>query len=96
MSRQKINRFSAIAPMAMSAGAFLLVLLAVTTGWGLNTQDEGAAAHIFQLLTALQTPFALVFLVTADWSRFAHVVAVLSLQAIALAVAFAPVAYFNL
>jgi hypothetical protein len=96
MPRQKINRISAIAPIAMSVAAFLLVMLAVTTGWGQNTKDEGAAAHIFQLLITVQLPVILAFLVTADWSRLARVAAVLSMQVIALAVAFAPVAYFNL
>ena len=96
MSRQKINRISAIVPTAMSLVAFLLVIVAVTTGWGHDTKDEGAAAHIFQLLIALQIPFILTFLVTADWSRFARVAAVLSIQAVALVLAFAPVAYFKL
>jgi hypothetical protein len=96
MCRQKINRISAIAPTVMSLAAFLLVMVAVTTGWGHDAKDEGAAAHIFQLLIALQIPLILVFLVTADWSRFALVAAVLSTQAVALALAFAPVAYFNL
>ena len=95
MSRQKINRISAIAPTAMSLAAFLLVIVAVTAGWD-DPKDEGAAAHIFQLLIALQIPLILVFLVTADWSRFPRVAAVLSIQAVSLALAFAPVAYFNL
>lgn len=82
--------------MAMSFAAFLLVLLAATAGWGQNAKDEGAAAHIFQLLVVVQLPFILAFLTTADWSRFTRIAAVLSMQAIALVLAFAPVAYFNL
>jgi hypothetical protein len=34
MYSQKINRISAIAPIVMSLAAFLVVLAAVTTGWG--------------------------------------------------------------
>lgn len=96
MSRQNVNRMSAIAPTAMSITAFLLAMVSVTTGWGHDTNDEGAAAHIFQLLIALQIPFILAFLVTADWSRLARTAAVLSAQAAALALAFAPVAYYSL
>jgi hypothetical protein len=80
----------------MSLAAFLLVMVAVATGWGLDTKDEGATAHIFHLLIVLQIPFILAFLVTADWSRFVRVAAVLCIQIVALALAFAPVHYFNL
>ena len=45
MYSQKINRISAIAPIVMSLAAFLVVLAAVTTGWGQDTKDEGASAH---------------------------------------------------
>ena len=96
MYSQKINRISAIAPIVMSLAAFLVVLAAVTTGWGQDTKDEGASAHVFQLLIALQIPFILAFLVTADWSRLMRLIAVLSLQVAAIALAFAPVAYFKL
>ena|SRR3984893_12330602 len=96
MCSQKINRSCAIAPIAMSLAAFLLVLVAVATGWGHDTKDEGAAAHVFQLLIALQIPFILAFLVTADWSRLTRVAAMLSVQVAALVLAFAPVAYFKL
>ena len=93
---QKINGISAIAPIVMSLAAFLVVLAAVTTGWGQDTKDEGAAAHVFQLLIALQIPLILAFLLTADWSRLTRLIAVLSLQVAAIALAFAPVAYFKL
>src|SRR5580700_4838952 len=69
MPRQKINRISAIAPLVMSLSAFILVLVAVATGWGKGAEDEGSAAHIFQLLIGLQMPFILAFLVTADCRR---------------------------
>jgi len=96
MYSQKINDIGAIAPIVMSLAAFLVVLMAVTTGWGQDTKDEGAAAHVFQLLIALQIPFILAFLVTADWSRLMRLITVLSLQVAAIALAFAPVAYFKL
>jgi hypothetical protein len=96
MSRQKINRISAIAPFVMSLSAFILVLVAVATGWDKGIKDEGSAAHIFHLLIALQIPFILAFLVTADWKRFMRVAGLVSLQAAAVALAFGPVAFFKL
>jgi hypothetical protein len=96
MSRQKINRISAAAPFVMSLSAFILVLVAVATGWDKGIKDEGSAAHIFHLLIALQIPFILAFLVTADWKRFMRVAGLVGLQATAVALAFGPVAFFKL
>ena len=96
MHRQKINRISAIAPFVMSLSAFVLVLVAVATGWEKGIKDEGSAAHIFHLLITLQIPFILAFLVTADWERFMRVASIISLQSAAVALAFGPVAFFKL
>ena len=92
MPRQKINRISAIVPFVMSLLAFFLVLVAVTTGWDQGTKDEGSAAHIFHLLIALQIPFILAFLLTADWKWFMRLAGIVTLQATAVALAFGPVA----
>jgi hypothetical protein len=96
MRRQKIHRVSAIAPFVMSLSAFILVLVAVAAGWDKGMKDEGSAAHIFHLLIALQLPFILAFLVTADWKRFTRVAGVVTLQVAAIALAFGPVAVFKL
>jgi hypothetical protein len=96
MSRQKINRISAIAPVVMSVLAFAIVLLAVSTGWGMVPGDEGAAAHIFQILIVLQMPLILAFLATADWRKWRWVTGRMVLQAAAIVLAFSPVAYFKL
>jgi hypothetical protein len=80
----------------MSAAAFGLVVVVVTTGWQRNLPDEGAAAHIWQLLVLLQAPLILAFLATARWDRTRRVLSVLAVQAAGLALAFAPVAYFHL
>jgi hypothetical protein len=96
MRRQQINRVSAIAPFVMSLSAFILVLVAVAAGWDKGMTDEGSAAHLFQLLIALQIPFILAFLVTADWKRFVRVAGIVSLQAAAVALAVGPVAVFKL
>lgn len=95
VSRETINRISAAAPVAMSLAAFVLVVLAVAGG-ARREPDEGTGAHIFQLLIAGQLPFVLAFLATADWDRWQRVAGPLALQVGALALAFAPVAYFNL
>ena len=96
MSRQKINRISAIAPVVMSVLAFAIVLLAVSTGWGMVPGDEGAAAHIFQILIVLQMPLILAFLATADWRKWRWVTGRMVLRAAAIVLAFSPVAYFKL
>jgi hypothetical protein len=94
MHRQSINRYSAIIPVMLSLMAFLLVIAAVSTGKA--GQDEGAAAHLFQLLIVAQIPFILAFLATANWRRWTRVTGQLALQSCAVTLAFAPVAYFNL
>ena len=46
-----INLWSGRVPIAMSAAAIGLLLFAFTTGWGKGPPgDEGAAAHLWQLL----------------------------------------------
>jgi hypothetical protein len=96
MSRQTLNRLSAFLPVLMSLLALIDVGIAVTTGWERGLEDEGAAAHIFQLLVVAQAPLILLFLATADWRRIVRVVAWLAAQSLALALAFAPVAALHL
>jgi hypothetical protein len=96
VSRETINRVCAIVPIVMSALAVLLLVFAFATGWGQGHGDEGAAAHLWQLLIGGQAPFVLGFLVTADWDRWQRVAGPFALQVGALAVALFPVAYFRL
>jgi hypothetical protein len=63
---------------------------------GRGMTDEGSAAHIFHLLIALQLPFIVAFLVTADWKRFVRAAATAGVQVAAIVLAFAPVAFFKL
>jgi len=58
--------------------------------------DEGAAAHIFQLLIGGQASILAVYLITADWSRWPRVAGQFALQVGAILIAFAPVAYFHM
>lgn len=76
--------------------AFLLVAAALVTGWEKGLKDEGAVAHIFQLLIMAQAPLIVLFLATANWRRLPRVAGSLALQVVALVVAFGPVAYFRL
>jgi len=96
MTRRKINHISAIAPIVMSLLALLMVLIVVATGWERNLTDEGAAAHIFQLLILAQLPFILIFLVTADWKRLVQIARPLALQVLCIDLAVGSVAYFKL
>ena len=48
MLHRKINRISAIAPLVMSALAFILVLIAVATGWEAGSTDEGTATSSYR------------------------------------------------
>jgi hypothetical protein len=88
---------SALIPMAMSFVALMLVLGAVTFyGHAHREPDEGAIAHLWQILMAGQLPvlafFAIKWLPRAPKSTLA----VLALQAGAVLAAMAPVFYFNL
>jgi hypothetical protein len=96
MDRQAINRVCGIVPFVLSLVAFCVVILAVLTGWGMGGADEGAGAHIFQLLIVAQGPFMLVYVVTANWKQAGRVAGPIALQAAGLVLAFAPVAIFKL
>ena len=96
MNRQNINRITGVAPVVLSLAALLIVLVAVATGWDKGLPDEGAAAHIFQLLIAVQVPIILIFLATADRKRIMRIAGPVAFQAAALIVAIGSVAYFKL
>ncbi len=91
-----MKRLAAVLPPILSLLASGLVLVAVTTGWERNLKDEGAAAHLFQILIVLQVPLIVAFLVSADWKAYRHVLNVLLLQIAALALPLGLVAYFRL
>jgi hypothetical protein len=95
MPHARINRIAARVPLVCSLAAFAVVVTALVTGWQTHDADEGAAAHLFQLLIVAQLPFVAAFLLTADWRRFAPA-RVLALQLGALVLALAPVAIFRL
>ena len=86
-----LKRPSALVPIAMSAAALALVLGTVAIFGIVQGEDEGTAAHLFQLLIAGQVPviafFAITWLPRSPGAAFG----VLALQACAALAALAPV-----
>jgi hypothetical protein len=86
---------SAFIPLAMSAGA-LATVIGYATMFGTARQvDEGAAAHIWQLLMVGQVPVAAVF--AAKWLPAAprQALAVMTLQIGTALAAICPVWWFR-
>lgn len=96
MDSRLLARPSAIAPVIMSVAALALVLVYLAVAGTARQADEGAAAHVFQLLLVGQLPivafFALKWLRRAPGPAFA----VLGLQMLMALAACAPVWYFGL
>jgi hypothetical protein len=91
-----IKQPSAFLPVAMSLVALALVLGHILMFGIAREADEGAAAHIFQLLMVAEVPIIAFFAI--KWlPRFPRqALQVLALQAAAGLAALAPVFYFNL
>jgi hypothetical protein len=90
-----LKKPTAFLPAAMSIVALLVVVVALATS-GARQPDEGAAAHLFQLLMVLQLPIIAFFLVR--WLRPAPREArrVFFLQMACAIVATAPVYWLGL
>ena len=91
-----IKKPSAFLPIAMSVGALAVVLTHIILVGVARERDEGAAAHIFQLLMAGQAPIVVFF--AFKWLRLnpRPALAVLAMQLGAALAALAPVYFFNL
>jgi len=96
MTRTQINHWTAATPLLLSGAAFLIALAAGLTGWERGLPDEGAAAHLFQLLIGVQIPILALFLLTAERVRSRFTGKWLAFDLAAVALAFAPVALFHL
>lgn len=96
MSHSAFTQPSAWVPLAMSLAALCIVVGHITMLGSMHEADEGAAAHLFQLLVAGQVPFIAFFAI--KWIKQAPKCAwsILGLQALAVAMACAPVWYFKL
>lgn len=86
-----VRKPSAIAPIIMSLGALGVVLVAIAVAGAKRQPDEGAAAHIWQLLLAGQLPILGWF--ALHWLRrdLKAGLAVTGLQIAAFAAALLPV-----
>jgi len=82
---------SAFLPVAMSLGALATVLIFLAVYGPAPQVDEGAAAHIWQLLMAAQVPIVLFFAVKWVPRAPGRAVAILALQMAAALAAMAPV-----
>jgi len=91
-----IRKPSAFLPVAMSIAVLAMLCYVIRRFGVVHESDEGAAAHIFQMLMAGQLPIIAFF--TVKWlPRFPRqALEVLALQACAALAAMAPVFYFRL
>ena len=91
-----LKKPSAFLPMGMSLAALATVLIHIVIYGVAREADEGATAHIFQLLLIVQLPIVLFFAIR--WlPRFPRpALLVLALQAVAGLAALAPVFFLNL
>lgn len=91
-----IKKPTAWIPIVMSFAALSIVLTNVAVFGVVRQKDEGAAAHLFQILMGGQIPIIIYFL--AKWLPQKPKLALISLaaQVVAIALAFAPVFYFKL
>ncbi len=102
MSGQRIHRASGIGLIVLSLIALLTVLSALRVSldpFSIHPQpplpDEGTQAHIFQLAIVALAPTILLYLATADWRRPGRSARPLALSAVAVALAFGVLYYFE-
>lgn len=82
---------SAFLPLLMSLGALSVVLIFLALHGPAQQPDEGAAAHLWQLLMAGQLPIVLFFAIRWIPQDPRHAVPVLALQLLGALSAAAPV-----
>ena len=95
MNVAMLRRPSALIPLAMSIAALSLVLGYIAIFGGARQADEGAAAHVWQLLMAGQIPVIAFFAVKWVPRRPGPALLVLALQFVAGLAAAAPVFLLN-
>jgi len=86
-----LKRPSAFLPVAMSLGALATVLIFVALHGTAPQEDEGTAAHIWQLLMAGQSPIVLLFAIKWVPQAPRQAMPILALQVGAALAAMAPV-----
>ena len=96
MSRTLLRIPSAIIPLAMSGVALATVVIHLVISSTAPATDEGAAAHVFQLMFAGQAPVVAFFAVKWLPRDPSWALLVMAIQAAAALVALAPVVIFDL
>ncbi len=91
-----IRQPSAFLPVAMSLVALALVLGYVVLFGVVHEADEGAAAHIWQILMAVQIPIIAFFAIKYVPQKPKQALLVLALQIVAALAACAPVFFLKL
>jgi len=86
-----IKKPSAFLPIVMSLAALATVGIYVALHGPAPQADEGAAAHIWQLLMAAQIPVMAYFALRWLWKAPKPVLLILAIQAAAIVAALAPV-----
>lgn len=86
-----IKRPSAFLPLAMSSAAVLTVLVHIARSGTAPQADEGTAAHLWQILMAAQAPIVAFFAIKWLPESPRQALYVLTLQAVAVLAALAPV-----
>jgi hypothetical protein len=94
--RSTLKQPAALLPIAMSGAALALLLAHIALFGAAREADEGATAHIFQLLIALQLPVVGFFAIKRLPLAPKETLYVLALQAGAALAALAPVFVLNL
>ena len=63
-----VNRFATYALLFLAVVPVVVLAGAILQGPQAPKDDEGTAAHLFQIAVGLQLPFGLFYAATADWS----------------------------
>ena len=93
--RTMITRPSAFVPVVMSLAALAIVVVHIIMSGAARQADEGAAAHLWQLLMAAQIPIVAFFAIRWLPQSPRSALPVLALQAVAALAALAPVYLLN-
>jgi hypothetical protein len=91
-----LKRVTAWMPVVMSGAALAIVLIHIARFGTAPEADEGAAAHLWQMMMAGQLPIIAFFAIKWVPRTPKPALLVLALQAIAGLAAMAPVFYFGL
>jgi hypothetical protein len=91
-----MKQWSALIPIAMSVAALVTVLAHVVLFGAAREADEGAAAHIWQLLMVGQMPIVAFYAVKWLPQAPGRTLRVLAVQAAAALAALAPVYFLGL